>query len=393
MSHKDVVNAITDTTLQQFKINAEVFATTLENIRQENKEFKDLHFRLKALIKKTQEFLTAYKNSERKLKKSVKKRWNQIDLESMLDEKSTGEIEVYENKLLQNDQIMAQKSVDLYIEIVQIFQKLGLFDPNAVIVIYDKNGNREEIPIKDATVTGGWKHHQKQKDNAGNTIAQLGDRCRITGKGLMDQLMLQHKNDNIYTRILSVRNLVQADYNNFKRLVEKQVFGIEYQENKESNKLVRIKNGQEFKSGLSIGGLIAEAFEIHYQQYIAQIWTVDEKNQSAHTLNSADGIKHYASNSQKLYEMLRNSSGSKPGYLATDQGLSQVKTDTATFMAISNLINMLRICEDIFCNKAGAKSAEEIVAEFEKEDSYAKFNGFAKQFVGEFAEMYQNSKK
>lgn len=351
----EVSDQMTRKTQEAFKLDSDQIAKAINKMRKD--QTNEIQNNIQQLIIDVNEYLVYYTKIENYQKSLVKNNIQTAkDFKNALDKKTINppdDINVDAKKGRIWLKPLADKAVQLYVKIIKIFQQLKLFDPNAVIVVYDKNGNREEINI-DEKLTGSWKSQTK--------IDKIYTSCSIVGADMIeDAQRLFIDTVDIYNGIAKVREKIMMDYNNFNELVKNKVF-------------------DNMKSGY--GGYIAEAFEIHYQNNINSFW--ENKNGEGHKIKLNDP-EHYGGWS-KIYSMLFNAGGTTEGYYRPDVNWAQVKKYTAEYIKISNLRSMLNILNDLLNDEI---EPETIVQMFDQPEAYSNFKNMSNNFKKDFKEEVQ----
>lgn len=349
-----VKEQMTHETQQSFVLNADEIAEEINKLQ--SSELTDLKKEIGQLIINVDRYLVHYQTAINKEKYLIQA--NTLasqEVRSFVEGKG---IPTKNVKLGTGDKnkSLADTATKLYIQMINVFQKLKLFDPNASIVVYTEAGNRREFDFDVNIISGSWK---SQRD-------KMYVSCTVTGKDMLTEAQrLSRNTEKIYNGIVAVRQQIRNDYNNFVDLAHTYVFDMKKMNNTDMQK--------------ARGGAIAEAFEIHYQNNINSFWrSIDG---TGHPIIFGDKM-HYGG-WVSIYYMLHEASGTTPGYIRPDVEWAQVKKYNAELVKISNLESMLKILINIL----GANTTEKvnaIIAEFNKPDSYGNFNALVQGFQPEF---------
>ena len=345
---------MTHKTQQSFVLNASEIAEEIEKLQQN--ELTDLKKEIGQLIINVSRYLVHYQTAMNKEKYLIQA--NTLASQEVRSFVKGKDIPTKNVKLGTGDKnkSLADTATKLYIQMINVFQKLKLFDPNASIVVYTEAGNRREFDFDVNVISGSWK---SQRD-------KMYVSCTVTGKDMLAEAQrLSRNTEKIYNGIVAVRQQIRNDYNNFVDLANTYVFDMKKMSNDDTQK--------------ARGGAIAEAFEIHYQNNINSFWrSIDG---TGHPIIFGDKM-HYGG-WVSIYYMLHEESGTTPGYIRPDVEWAQVKKYNAELVKISNLESMLKILMSILDANTTEK-VNAIIAEFNKPDSYGNFNALVQGFQPKF---------
>ena len=345
---------MTHKTQQSFVLNASEIAKEIEKLQQTDPT--DLKKEIGQLIINVSRYLVHYQTAMNKEKYLIQA--NTLASQEVRSFVKGKNIDTKNVKLGTGDKnkSLADTATKLYIQMINVFQKLKLFDPNASIVVYTEAGNRREFDFDVNVISGSWK---SQRD-------KMYVSCTVTGKDMLAEAQrLSRNTEKIYNGIVAVRQQIRNDYNNFVDLVNTYVFDMKKMSNDDTQK--------------ARGGAIAEAFEIHYQNNINSFWrSIDG---TGHPIVFGDKM-HYGG-WVSIYYMLHEASGTTLGYIRPDVEWAQVKKYNAELVKISNLESMLKILMSILDANTTEK-VNAIIAEFNKPDSYGNFNALVQGFQPKF---------
>ena len=230
---------MTHKTQQSFVLNASEIAKEIEKLQQTDPT--DLKKEIGQLIINVDRYLVHYQTAMNKEKYLIQA--NTLASQEVRSFVKGKNIDTKNVKLGTGDKnkSLADTATKLYIQMINVFQKLKLFDPNASIVVYTEAGNRREFDFDVNVISGSWK---SQRD-------KMYVSCTVTGKDMLAEAQrLSRNTEKIYNGIVAVRQQIRNDYNNFVDLVNTYVFDMKKMSNDDTQK--------------ARGGAIAEAFEIHY---------------------------------------------------------------------------------------------------------------------------------
>lgn len=351
-----VKEQMTHETQQSFVLNANEIAEEINKLQ--SSELTDLKKEIGQLIINVDRYLVHYQTAMNKEKYLIQA--NTLasqEVRSFIEGKG---IHTQNVKLGTGDKnkSLADTATKLYIQMINVFQKLKLFDPNASIVVYTQTGNRQEFNFDANSISGSWK---SQRD-------KMYVSCTVTGKDILAEAQrLSRNTEKVYNGIITVRQQIRNDYNNFVDLAHTYIFDMEKMSGSDMQK--------------ARGGAIAEAFEIHYQNNINSFWkSIDGMG---HPVIAGEKDKAHYGGWVAIYYMLHEASGTTPGYIRPDVQWAQVKKYNAELVKITNLESMLKILINIL-DANTTKKVNAIIAQFNRPDSYGNFNALVQGFQPEF---------
>ena len=146
---------MTHKTQQSFVLNASEIAEEIEKLQQT--DLTDLKKEIGQLIINVDRYLVHYQTAMNKEKYLIQA--NTLASQEVRSFVKSKGIPTKNVKLGTGDKnkSLADTATKLYIQMINVFQKLKLFDPNASIVVYTEAGNRREFDFDVNVISGSWK--------------------------------------------------------------------------------------------------------------------------------------------------------------------------------------------------------------------------------------------
>ena len=266
----------------------------------------------------------------------------------------------------------AQTFANLYVLCVQFFQELGLFHPEAELVIYYKT-QRFAASFKDLITFNA--NGEMESSITGNVASSTEGNEQIRLR-VLEAFKKVQKQEDLKTTTYKDRRLINKriinDKNYYINTVKYEMFG--------STELPStVKN-------FNLGNLV-EAFEVHYLNNIKSITNPKNKKHDVGKKVDDSSYSHYASTLYNFFNTLKSAFGQTAFYYAPDQGPSQVKTVDGT-QRIQAIKNAVALINQIYAVPTSV-DAKELVQRFydkQTQDNANAFGTFLSQATKELCE-------